>query len=182
MTLAMGAVLSTSTITAVLTRCSSKKKFSLSGPLQFFDEEQFQIISAIVDRIIPKTDTPGAIEVKVPEFIDMMLSECYEKADQEKFSNGLTSIEESAENETGDSITELKMVKLEGFLTEFESQALSEDESSDQFFFMKTLKELSLLGYFTSKEGATEALRYVPVPGKFEPCIKMEDERSWALQ
>jgi len=43
------------------------------------------------------------------------------------------------------------------------------------------MKELSLLGYFTSEIGYTEAMRYLETPGRFDPCAPYEDgETIWA--
>jgi len=47
--------------------------------------------------------------------------------------------------------------------------------------YFTMMKQLTLLGYFTSKPGATEALRYVPVPGRYEGCIPYtKGEKAWA--
>jgi hypothetical protein len=44
------------------------------------------------------------------------------------------------------------------------------------------MKELTLLGYFTSEVGATKALRYVPIPGRFDGCIPYKKgDKAWAL-
>jgi hypothetical protein len=52
-------------------------------------------------------------------------------------------------------------------------------ESPNYYFTM--MKQLTLFGYFTSKEGATQALRYVPVPGKYEGCIDYKKgDKAWA--
>jgi len=181
MTLAMGGALSATTISAVLTHCSSKNSFPLSGELKFFTEDQFQVISVIADRIVPATDTAGAIEVGCPAFVDLMLFDCYEKDNQDKFINGLNVFQSEIDSETGSDALSLKSDKLEAFLTDYEIKIDSADNRKDEEFFLRTLKELTLLGYFTSKEGATMALRYVPVPGKYEACKEMEDERAWAL-
>jgi hypothetical protein len=43
------------------------------------------------------------------------------------------------------------------------------------------MKQLTMLGYFTSEVGSTQALRYVPVPGKYEGCIPYKKgDRAWA--
>lgn len=55
-------------------------------------------------------------------------------------------------------------------------------KGDDPKHYFRMMKELTLLGYFTSEPGATQALRYVPVPGKYEGCIDYKKgDRAWAL-
>ena len=47
--------------------------------------------------------------------------------------------------------------------------------------YFRLIKELTLLGYFTSKIGCTQAQRYVETPGRFDPCVPYtKGEKSWA--
>ena len=48
--------------------------------------------------------------------------------------------------------------------------------------FWRLLKELTLFGYFTSEQGATQALEYVPIPGRYDACIPLKPgQKAYAL-
>lgn len=175
MTLAMGGALSASTLTAVLTRCTSGKEYTHEG-LLFLSDDQFRIVSAIADRIIPASGTPGALDAKVPEFIDMMLFDCYGQADKDKFLSGLKAFSV----ELDDDVADIEHDELEAFLTTYEKDVRKSKSRNEEAFFIRTVKELTLLGYFTSEPGATKALKYVAVPGRYDACIPLEDNVAWA--
>ena len=60
------------------------------------------------------------------------------------------------------------------------TEEASEPTGSATFFRM--MKELALLGYFTSEIGCSQVLRYVPVPGRYEPCAEyVAGTPSWAV-
>jgi len=64
-----------------------------------------------------------------------------------------------------------------------EQKAYAKDKKKeDDPHYFTLMKQLTLLGYFTSEPGATKALRYVPVPGRFEACIPYKKgDKAWAL-
>jgi hypothetical protein len=54
-------------------------------------------------------------------------------------------------------------------------------ESAPPNKYFRMMKELALLGYFTSEVGATQALRYVESPGRYDPCVPYKPgDRDWA--
>lgn len=175
MSLAMGGALSATTLTAVFTHCASKKEDLVAEGLLFLNRGQYQTITAIADRIIPRTDTPGAIDAAVPEFIDMMLFDCYREADKKRFLSGLEGFSNSLEKD----ISNYSDEQLEAALTEYEKAVRQDSDRKEEAFFIRTVKELTLLGFFTSEPGATQALRYVAVPGKYEACIPIDENRAW---
>ena len=170
----MGGMISASTLTAVLSHCSGKKNESFKPGLQFFSNDQFNQLNLIVERIIPATETPGAIEAKVPEFIDMMLAECYEKDQQTLFTDGLNTFLATLGSQNDKAIIQQQLV-------DFEAKHRNEEESNPSTFFIRTVKELTLLGFFTSREGATESLQYVPIPSRFDACVPYEGERAFSV-
>lgn len=49
-------------------------------------------------------------------------------------------------------------------------------------YFFQLIRELTLLGYFTSEAGATKALAYVQVPGRYDGCVDMKPgQKAWAI-
>ncbi|GAB3942505.1 gluconate 2-dehydrogenase subunit 3 family protein [Spirosoma harenae] len=128
----------------------------------FLTETQREIVARTADLIIPRTDTPGALDVGVPDFIDLMLRDCYTKPAQNAFLTGLGELERK------------------GFLTlspDQQTATLKQVEADSQkstspTFWLIT-KELTLLGYFTSELGVKASFDYQPIPGRFE-AIKIK--------
>src|SRR5438105_405445 len=102
----MGAAVSASTVAAFLQSCKSAP--DLNYKPVFFNEDQAKIVSELAETIIPKTDTPGAKDVGVPNFIDMMLKDCYKEDDQKSFLEGLSKFDAEAKAAYGDSFIYLK--------------------------------------------------------------------------
>lgn len=189
--LIMGGTLSAPTMLAFLDGCKSSTETSTS--LTFpFSADQKNLVSEIAEIIIPKTDTPGAKDAQVGEFIEMMLKDCYAAKDQNSFAAGLKDLAKkdflkaTPEEQT-------KMLKeLEASAKKASEQISAErkkfteagkEYTDDQGVpFFRLIKELTLLGYFTSEPGATLALEYVPVPGRYDGCIDLKPgQKAWAI-
>jgi gluconate 2-dehydrogenase gamma chain len=149
----------------------------------FFSDTQAMTISELAETIIPKTDTPGAKEVGVPSFIDSMLKDVYAKADQDRFMKGLSDFEEGAKKEYGDSFAALKPEQQMEWLKKVHDPAIEASKKGDvkDRPFILMMKELTLLGFFTSEPGATVVLQYNPVPGAYHGCLPLaEVGKTWA--
>lgn len=186
----MGGVVSAPTMIAFLEGCKPGSK-AVSEPFTGFDTDQLTLVSEIAETILPATDTPGAKDAKVGEFIQLMLKDCYYPKDQNSFLDGLASL-------SGKGFMKASAAEREKLLTEAEDAALKFNEEiaqkrkqakeSQQSFdepgvpFFSLMKELTLLGYFTSEAGATKALDYVGVPGRYEGCIDLKPgQKAWAM-
>ncbi|MCW3466867.1 gluconate 2-dehydrogenase subunit 3 family protein [Chitinophaga nivalis] len=177
----LGTAISASTLSA-LESCtgSAPKSYDLHKP------ETKTLLAEIAETIIPKTDTPGAKEAKVEEFIITMINDCYKKEDQERFLEGLSKIDAAAKKQFKNGFNELTPQQRTELLTQIDKERVEynnrkDKKENDPPHHFQLLKELTLLGYFTSEQGATKALRYVPVPGKYEGCIPYtKGEKAWA--
>jgi hypothetical protein len=59
--------------------------------------------------------------------------------------------------------------------------AAAQPASPQPAHYFRMMKELALLGFFTSKIGCTQALRYVEAPGRYDPCLPYSPgESAWA--
>jgi len=181
--LLMGAAVSASAMAGLLNGCKAKP--DLNYQPVFFNEDQARLISELAGVILPKTDTPGAKEVGVPNFIDQMLRECYKKEDQDRFLQGLATFDEDAKKAHGDSFVYLKPEHQLAFVKQYNEQtvkAVREKWNAPRPFFAMA-KELTMLGYFTSEAGATQVLQYEAVPGSYKGCIPLKEAgqgRTWA--
>lgn len=188
--LLMGGTLSAPTMLAFLDGCKSANETS-SGLKFPFSAEQKNLVSEIAEIIIPKTDTPGAKDAKVGEFIEMMLKDCYAGKDQDSFGAGLKELEgknflKATPAEQTAILTEMEKTSKEE-ITKASDEKKKYTEAGKEYTdasvpFFRLMKELTLLGYFTSEEGATKALAYVPVPGRYDGCIDLTPgQKAWAM-
>jgi gluconate 2-dehydrogenase gamma chain len=136
--------------------------FAASQP-QFTPEQRAQVF-AISERIIPTTDTPGAIAAGVPAFIEMMLVDWYAPGDRDEFMNGLGLVEGYARVQYEKAFAELAPEQQDSILTlamQGRIQALGGD-------FFQHCRQLVVLGYYTSEIGCKQERVYVPVPGHYD--------------
>ena len=187
----MGGAISAPAVLAVLNGCSPKPGASWQ-PL-FLSKEEGAVVEAVADLIIPRTDTPGAREVGVPAFIDVILKDVYPSEDQARFVSGLKDFDAEAQSAHGKPFLELPPAQQLSFLQQAHDAAAAAEKAQEaarevavskrQRPFVLTMKELTLLGFFTSQVGVTQVLQYEPVPGKFQPCVpvaKAGNGKTWA--
>lgn len=182
--LLMGGALSAPAIMGVLKGCSAKP--GIDWKPEFFTEDQASIISTVSDIIIPTTDTPGAKDAGVPSFIDQMLKEVYSAEEQKAFTEGLQAFNEQAKEEYGEDFNDMNEEDQAAFVKKLHDAAIQAEETTDpapKRPFILSMKELTLLGFFTSEAGATQVLQYVAVPGAYKGCIPLSEAgngKSWA--
>ncbi|GHM98917.1 hypothetical protein WSM22_04070 [Cytophagales bacterium WSM2-2] len=151
----------------------------------FFNEDQARLVSEVAEIILPKTDTPGAKDVGVPNFIDMLVKECYKQEDQKKFIDGLNEFDQGANKKYGNRFIECSSGEREAYVIETHKDAIAavkNDKSLPRPFILK-MKELTMLAYFTSEPGATKVLQYNQVPGAYHGCIPLSEAgngKTWA--
>ncbi|MET3877468.1 hypothetical protein ABIE50_002880 [Chitinophaga sp. OAE865] len=178
----LGTAISASTLSA-LESCtgSAPKNYDLQKP------ETKALLAEIAETIIPKTSTPGAKDAKVEDFIIVMMNDCYKKEDQQIFLDGLSKIDEASKKQFKKGFMDITPEQRTELLTGIEKERVDynkrkDKKEGDPTHYFQYLKELTLLGYFTSEPGATKALRYVPVPGKYEGCTPYtKGEKAWAV-
>ena len=185
----MGGTVSAAAILAVqkgysATTPAGKKPSILTPP-------QMSIVSAVSEIMIPRTDTPGAIDVGVPRFIDLMLEDVYTQKDREHYLTGLADFNTAAHSEQGKEFLALEPTHQVALVRRFHDAAVIEEqrptrrgEDSQRPFILMT-KELTLLGFFTSEAGATQVLQYVAVPGSYHACLPVGQAgngKTWAVQ
>jgi len=149
-----------------------------------FTQADIELLDEIADTILPETDTPGAKAAGVGPFIAMMVTDTYHTDDQRIFRDGLQSLQADCMEMHGAGFAEatpgqrlLLLEKLDA--TQHEHMQSRADGAPAHHFRM--LKELTLLGYFTSEIGCTQAQRYVESPGRFDPCLPYTPgEKNWA--
>jgi gluconate 2-dehydrogenase gamma chain len=176
--LVLGYAISAPTIAAIMNGCKAKPELAFQP--QFLNEDQAALVSEVAEIIIPTTDTPGAKAAGVPRFIDILVKDCYKKEDQDNFLNGLAEFDKGANG-----FMDLEPAQQAEYVTKVhkEAQEAAKDPASKDKPrpFILTMKELTVVGFFTSEPGATQVLQYQAVPGAYHGCVPLSEVgKTWA--
>jgi glucoside 3-dehydrogenase (cytochrome c) hitch-hiker subunit len=153
---------------------------------------QQAIVSAVADIIIPRTNTPGALDVGAPKFIDVMLRDVYPQADLDRYLAGLAELDTAATTQHAHKFVALEQTQQVTLVRKFHDAALANERQQhtahtrhpERPFILMT-KELTLLSFFTSQVGATQVLQYVAVPGSWHGCLPLKQAgngKTWAVE
>lgn len=158
----------------LLTACQSEQYIPV-----FFTSKEIQLLNEIAETILPTTpDSSGAKDSLVANFMDVYIANCYAPEQQQIFKSGITNFKEQCQKQLGKSFLRLSAPERHDYLVELDKTAAVADEPT----FFGQLKSLVLFSYFTSKEGATQALRYIPIPGKYVGNYPFQQgDKAWAL-
>lgn len=142
--------------------------------------EEEKALDLIGDTILPETPgSPGAAAIGIGRFIARMTEDCFAPEAGEALRRGLREIEAAARESHGREWLRLSVAERESLLTAYEARSKPAGPGGTNPFLH--LKRLTLLGYFTSEQGATKALRYDPVPGTYRGSVPLgPDDRCWA--
>ena len=166
-TLLMGGVLSAELTAGVMGQVTN------TGPSVIVTAEQEAFLAELADVIIPTTDTPGAKAAGVEKFIVRVLRDCYGKEVQDKFYSGLAKLDADSKTKFGKGFVDLELPD--------KNEMVRLVMKTDKVFFLK-MKQLTATGYFNSEIGATQALEYLPIPGKFVGSVPLKPgQKAWAL-
>ena len=141
-------------------------------------------MNEIADTILTATRSPGAKAAKVGDFMAVMVLDCYEEPNQKIFMDGLKKIDELSDKKYNKSFVEADPKQRTELLTELDKEQKAYQDKKgkdDPSHYFRMMKETTLLGYFTSKEGATQALRYIAVPGRYDGNVPYKKgDKAWA--
>jgi len=154
------------------------------------NENQRRMIAQLTELIIPTTDTPGAKDAGVPAFIDQIFSVWCTPKERRIFVEGLGALEAFCQKAHGRAFNACSAIEQSAALMDCEKRAavyrspsggnIFNDLDEDAPFFYK-LKQLTVLGYYTSEVGATQELRYEPVPNRYDGNINFSEVgRQWS--
>lgn len=134
-----------------------------------------RVMAALAEAIIPATDTPGASEAGVTEFVAALLDGWLDDDDRDRFLTGLDSVDPAARDRFGRdfaSCTPDEQAALVGDL-DAELTSLRDDPDADETrHFFHDVKRFTLTGWFTSEVGL-EAIGYRTTFAAFEGCAPL---------
>ena len=149
-----------------------------------FSNDDVAFLDEVAETILPATNTPGAKEAKVGDFMTRIVRDCYTEKDQNIFLDGMQKLNEASKKKNGKSFLDSSAEQRHGLLVDLDKEQKSytdQKKKDDPAHYFRMMKELTLWGYFTSEPGATKALRYVAVPGRYEGCIDYKKgDKAWA--
>ena len=148
-----------------------------------FTAREIALFDEIADTILPTTDTPGAKAAGVGSFMARMVTDAYDASQQRVFRNGMRALERECGAMYGVEFMAASPPQRLALLERLDREqfeAAGRSRSGGPHYF-RMLKELTLLGYFTSQIGCTQAQRYAETPGRFDPCVPyVPGEKTWA--
>lgn len=163
--LLLGVTISPSILAGVL---QAQPAGSKGGQPTYLTTAQFDAVGAMAERIIPRTDTPGAIDVGVPAFIDLMYGRYMSADEQKMFAAGLAEIDATCRAKTKVGFSQMEPAMQDNVLKGVADASKDKEKS-----FFHQLRELTLLGYFTSEPIGKNVTHYDPIPGPFQACIPL---------
>jgi gluconate 2-dehydrogenase gamma chain len=137
---------------------------------------QLADVSAAAERILPRTDTPGAIDVGVPAFISALYSGFMSDAERQMLTSGLSRVDAASRAAHGTTFASLTAGQQN---TVLRGIAVAEEGQPQGFF--RLLRSATILGYFTSEQVGKNVLHYDPIPGRYDGCVPLSDvgNRNW---
>ena len=142
-----------------------------------FSAQDVALLDEVAETILPETKTPGAKAAHVGAFMALMVTDTYEDREQQTFRAGMRQLEQA-------SFMAAKPAQRLALLERLdrEQKAYMDGKADDRpAHYFRLMKELTLLGYFTSEIGCTQAQRYRETPGRFDPCVPYTPgETAWA--
>ena len=178
----------------LLTGCKNPESGEVS---MVFSEENIAFLDEVAETILPQTSTAGAKAAGVGRFMTVMVNDCYTKEDQEIFHKGLQQLDEACEKMHGHGFMKATpeqrkelLIAVDKEVSEYRKKQDAKKKELEEIsrplakytsgtenpnwlpnHYFQQMKQLTIFGYFTSQKGRTEALRFVPVPGKWEAVI-----------
>ena len=158
-----------------------------------FTDPDIAFLDEIAETILPATKTPGAKAAKTGAFMALMVTDCYSPAEQRVFHDGMRKVDEEMQKANGMPFMAATPAQRLAVLTvlDHEQKRVMDARGAappgdagnlkQPAHYFRMMKELALLGFFTSEIGYTKVLRYTEVPGRFDPCIPYtQGEAAWA--
>jgi gluconate 2-dehydrogenase gamma chain len=173
----LGGAVSAPAAMAILQGCSAKETAPGAAAFQpkFFKGEQADIVSGIVDVLIPKTETSGALDAGVPAFIDSMMADVFPQDAQQRFAAGIDEFA-TASAAGGKSFLDQDVSQRAATVQQALDAALNGEHQQKPFILVA--RELTLLGFFTSRVGITENMEYVAVPTVYHGCVPLSQMKK----
>lgn len=142
-----------------------------ASKLKLFTPEQRALVAVLSETTIPKTDTPGAIDAGVPQWLELIVQDCLEVGDQKIITDGLAEVEKRSADQFSKPCAQLTVAERVGLLTAMEQESKKAGATKA---FIRQFKDLVKFTYVNSEVGGTQALEWILVPGRWEPASELK--------
>ena len=201
-----GAITLTPAVVGLLHSCQNSSSNFIP---EYFNKNQFAIVSQLMEIILPETEIPGAISLKLPEFLDGYIKTIYSLEDQKKISVGLESfIEVSLIDSKKNKVNRLTNEDLDFQLAKYlkadndQKKSWKKQDSDYQkaqknksnsvklpseaiaYGFANQLRSLSITAFRTNEYIGENVLAYAPIPGEQRGCVDLMETtggKIWSL-
>ncbi len=168
-----------------------------------FTPENIAMLDEVGETIIPATDTPGAKATKIGDFMKLIVTDCYTDAQQKVFADGMAGFNEACKKLNGKGFMDCSADQRKAFLVSLEKEAKEYNSQRDEkdkpakekaqkemdpnyvgspSHYYSMMKQLTLWGYFSSEIGSKQALRLLPVPGRYDGAYPYKKgDKAWAI-
>lgn len=182
--LLLGGALSATTMGVLFESCNVKPEL---GEQVGFSPEDRKLLADFADIVIPATqDSAGAKLAGLGQFIPMMITDCYPEKERSAFYKGLLEFRKKALSEYKMDFSAMSVTEKNRYVGDIRDMVIKQSTNSTEglsplktFFILG--RDLTLLGYFSSEIGCTQARAYVQVPGRYDgSAILKPGQKSWA--
>ena len=183
-----GATLLTPSLLMLLDSC--KKESRLTWIPVFFTETEAKTVSKLIDKILPRTETPGALDVNVDVFLDKYFFGTYDEASKSRLRKEIEAFNSNCLSEMGDLFPDLNDEKTQSVMEAAEKASADISPSiwgatvgeQKPLTFYRKLKSMAIWAYFTSEKIGEDVLSYDPIPQEYDGCIPLSDVGNrWSL-
>jgi len=168
-----------------------------------FSADNIALLDEVGETIIPTTSTPGAKATKIGEFMKTIVTDCYTTDQQKVFGDGLAGLNEACKKANGKTFMDCSADQRKAFLLGLEKEAKVYNQQRDEkekdakekakkdmdpnfvgapSHYYTMIKQMTLWGYFSSEIGSKQALRLLPIPGKYDGAYPYKKgDKAWAI-
>ncbi len=178
--LATGAALQLAPHKMLVVMREARALLANSAAPRALNAHQYATVKQMAEMILPATETPGASDVGVGDFIDLILTEWNDEGERARFIAGLDDVDARSKKLFGNNFVDGSAIqrseilvafgeKMAEDIERFRDHAVADAESPDASFY-STLRRLTLTAYYTSEAGATQELHFEIIPGDYNGC------------
>lgn len=137
---------------------------------RFYTDQELALVSRLCDLIIPRTETPGALDANVPGYMDGLMADWASRDTQRAHRQALTRMSTRLDDAVGGAFVTASHTDAEIALIALDSAAFNGDDTLDGY---RTCKGYITQSYFATEEGAVQELKWVAVPGRWDPSVEI---------
>lgn len=183
-----GATVAAPSLLVLLDSCKAESR--LDWQPSFLTDSEAQCLSALVDTILPRTDTPGALDVKADVFLDKVFAQVYDESGQKSIRADIAKFDADCVKSHGSTFASLSAEDKTAVLKAHEANSPKYNGTvwgtavgkQEPVGFYRSIKSMSLWAFFTSQKIGKETLNYDPIPQEYDGCKPLADVGyRWSL-